>query len=74
MRLAFGIVLVLAAGGCSPLRGVEEAITSKNAALFAERFNVLTATCNARHQLERVPFIHGGAITIRPRELGEAFA
>jgi hypothetical protein len=40
------------------LPGVEEAITARDPALFIERFNVLTATCNACHQAERVPFVH----------------
>jgi hypothetical protein len=40
------------------LPGLEEAITAKDPTLFAERFNVLTATCNACHQAERVPFVH----------------
>ncbi|MEW6776521.1 MAG: hypothetical protein AB1405_09530 [Bdellovibrionota bacterium] len=41
-----------------PLAGMEEAIAAKDAALFAERFRTLTATCNACHQAERVPFVH----------------
>ena len=40
------------------LPGVEGAITARDPALFVERFNVLTATCNACHQAERVPFVH----------------
>jgi hypothetical protein len=40
------------------LPGIEQAIAAKDPALFAERFTSLTATCNACHQAERVPFIH----------------
>jgi hypothetical protein len=40
------------------LSGVEDAIAAKNPALFAERFAVLTASCNACHQTEGVPFVH----------------
>jgi cytochrome c556 len=40
------------------LRGVEEAVTAKDPALFSARFQALTATCNACHQVERVPFVH----------------
>ena len=40
------------------LAGVEQSIAAKDAALFAERFNGLTAVCNACHQTERVPFVH----------------
>jgi hypothetical protein len=52
------------------LRGVEEAITAKDPALFAERFGALTATCNACHQAERVPFIHVRPPTVRSSPVG----
>jgi cytochrome c556 len=39
------------------LPGVEEAIRRKDTRLFAERFDVLTATCNACHDAERVSFV-----------------
>jgi hypothetical protein len=52
------------------LAGVEEAITAKDPARFAERFDALTATCNACHQAERVPFIHVRTPSIRTSPVG----
>lgn len=52
------------------LPGVEEAITAKDPALFAQRFNVLTATCNACHQAERVPFVHVRPSSVRVSPAG----
>jgi hypothetical protein len=52
------------------LPGVEEAITTRDPALFTERFSVLTATCNACHQAERVPFIHVRPPTVRTTSAG----
>lgn len=52
------------------LPGVEEAIKAKDPALFAERFSVLTATCNACHQAERVPFIHVRPPSVRTSPTG----
>ena len=52
------------------LPGVEEAITAKDPALFAQRFNVLTATCNACHQAERVPFVHVRPPSVRVSPAG----
>jgi hypothetical protein len=52
------------------LPGVEEAVKRKDAALFAERFAVLTATCNACHEAERVPFIHVRPPTVRTSPAG----
>lgn len=43
------------------LPAVRAAITAKNAEAFAPAFSTLTATCNACHQAEQVPFI-----TVRP--------
>lgn len=40
------------------LPGVEDAVTARDPALFTERFTALTVTCNACHQLKRVPFVH----------------
>jgi cytochrome c5 len=39
------------------LPGVEEAIAAKDPKLFAERFRVLTETCNACHQAEKMGFV-----------------
>jgi hypothetical protein len=52
------------------LPGVEEAIKAKDAALFAERFDALTATCNACHHAERVPFVHVRPPTTRTSPVG----
>jgi hypothetical protein len=52
------------------LPGVEEAIKAKAPALFAERFGVLTATCNACHQAERVPFVHVRPPSVRVSPAG----
>jgi hypothetical protein len=52
------------------LPGVEEAIKAKDPTLFAERFSVLTATCNACHQAERVPFVHVRPPTVRSSPAG----
>jgi hypothetical protein len=52
------------------LPGVEEAIAAKDATLFAERFSVLTATCNACHQAERVPFVHVRPPSVRSSPAG----
>ncbi len=42
----------------SALPGVEEALRAKDPVRFADRFAALTATCNACHHAERVPFVH----------------
>lgn len=52
------------------LPGVEEAITAKDPVLFTERFNVLTATCNACHQAERVPFVRVRPPSVRMSPAG----
>lgn len=52
------------------LPGVEEAITARDPALFTERFTALTATCNACHQVERVPFVHVRPPSIRMSPVG----
>lgn len=52
------------------LAGVQEAITAKDPALFAERFSALTANCNACHQAERVPFFHVRAPSVRASPIG----
>jgi hypothetical protein len=52
------------------LPGVEEAITAKDPALFAERFDALTTTCNACHHAERVPFVHIRRPTMRLSPVG----
>ena len=53
------------------LRGVEEAVRSKNPTMFAERFHVLTATCNTCHQSERVPFVHVRPPSVRTSPAGQ---
>jgi hypothetical protein len=40
------------------LDAVSAAVASKDADAFARSFETLTATCNACHQAEQVPFIH----------------
>lgn len=52
------------------LPGVEEAIIARDPALFTERFNVLTTTCNACHQAERVPFVHVRPPSVRMSPAG----
>ena len=52
------------------LPGVEEAITARDPALFTERFKLLTATCNACHQAERVPFVHVRPPSVRMSPAG----
>lgn len=37
---------------------VRQAITARDGAAFDASFETLTATCNACHQAERVPFVH----------------
>jgi hypothetical protein len=54
----------------SALPGIEEAIAAKDSALFAERFNVLTAVCNACHRTEQVPFVHVVPPTLRASPAG----
>jgi hypothetical protein len=39
-----------------PLAGTAEAIAARDPKLFAERFEALTAGCNACHATEKVPF------------------
>jgi hypothetical protein len=56
------------------LAGVEEGIAARDLALFAERFQTLTATCNACHQAERVPFVHVRVPTIRISPVGPPLA
>jgi cytochrome c556 len=48
-----------------PLAATEKAITASDAAAFASAFDTLTATCNACHQAERVPFITIAPPTVR---------
>jgi hypothetical protein len=52
------------------LLGVEEAIAAKDAKSFGERFAALTATCNARHRAERVPFVNVRPPTVRVSPVG----
>lgn len=52
------------------LAGVQEAITAKDPALFAERFGALTANCNACHQAERVAFFHVRPPSVRASPIG----
>jgi hypothetical protein len=52
------------------LAGVEEASAAGQSALFAERFRALTATCNACHQAERVPFVHVRPPSVRTSPAG----
>jgi hypothetical protein len=53
-----------------PLSALEEALSAKNSALFAERFVALTAVCNACHQAERVPFMQVRPPPVRCSPLG----
>ncbi|MBK9259894.1 MAG: hypothetical protein IPM54_08670 [Polyangiaceae bacterium] len=52
------------------MRGIEEAITAKDPALFAERFDALTTTCNACHHAEQVAFVHIRRPTMRLSPVG----
>lgn len=52
------------------LQGVESAIGAKDAALFAERFEGLTGTCNACHVAERVPFVRVWPPSVRVSPVG----
>jgi hypothetical protein len=47
------------------LASIEDAITAGDAARFAERFDALTATCNACHHAEWVPFVQLRPPTVR---------
>lgn len=49
----------------APLAGVEEAIVAEDPALFTARFDVLTTTCNACHEAEKVAFVHVRPPTVR---------
>jgi hypothetical protein len=53
------------------LRGVEEAAEAGDAAMFTKRFAALTATCNACHQAERVPFVHVRPPSVRTSPAGQ---
>jgi hypothetical protein len=44
---------------------VRQAITARDSAAFDAAFGTLTATCNACHQAERVPFIRVAPPTVR---------
>lgn len=50
--------------------GVRRAISGRDAAAFDAAFAVLTATCNACHQAERVPFIRVGPPSVRASSTG----
>jgi hypothetical protein len=52
------------------LAGVEGAVAARDPTLFAERFDVLTATCNACHQAEHVPFVHVQPPAVRTSPTG----
>jgi hypothetical protein len=54
----------------SGLSGVEQAITARDPALFAERFAALTAICNACHEAEKVPFVHVRPPSVRVSPAG----
>ena len=47
------------------LSAVDQAIAARDAALFDERFDVLTASCNACHAAEKVAFFHVATPTVR---------
>jgi len=49
----------------SALPEVEKAIAAQDSALFAQSFDLLTATCNACHRTELVPFVHVGPPAVR---------
>ncbi len=47
------------------LGGVEQAIAARDDALFDQRFELLTAGCNACHAAEKVAFFRVGVPTVR---------
>lgn len=49
---------------------IEQAIAAKDPSLFAQRFEALTATCNACHQAEQVAFFHVQRPTVRSAPIG----
>ena len=52
------------------LPGIDEAIAAMDATLFAERFAVLTETCNACHAAEQVAFFHVRPPAARTSSIG----
>lgn len=50
--------------------GVRQSILARDAAAFETAFTALTATCNACHQAERVPFVHVRPPTVRVSPAG----
>jgi hypothetical protein len=52
------------------LAGVEDSIKAKDATRFAERFDTLTAICNACHHAERVPFAQVRTPMVRTSPIG----
>ncbi|MEW6272022.1 MAG: hypothetical protein AB1689_22295 [Thermodesulfobacteriota bacterium] len=52
------------------LAEMDEAIAAKDLDQFAKQFEVLTATCNACHQTERVPFVVVRPPSVRTSPVG----
>jgi hypothetical protein len=57
-----------------PMRAMEAALESRDAAAFEPAFATLTATCNACHAAEQVAFIHISAPTTRGSPVAAAAA